>query len=246
MKPNLIVLRSLVAISIAGPLMAGTTTDASTAATITTEPADPWIEASLSVGFETLHVYRGADSSFGNPNLWESLDLEIADVFHFNLYNGNSINNGEYGELTPSFYFHKDLGFLTASVGMIWYHFPGEEGVDSEEYYIQLSKDLGAGFSASGWFSYNARSEGWYHELKVNHSLELSEKLRLESYVALGFSEDYRSGGDGLDNLTVGVGLPIAITDNITLRPSLGYAFALDAMDTDNEGWAAITASYKF
>ncbi len=30
-----------------------------------TQPADPWLKASLNVGHETLHVYRGADSSFG-------------------------------------------------------------------------------------------------------------------------------------------------------------------------------------
>lgn len=246
MKPNQMFLQCITGILLTGPLLAGATDTTSTAdANVISKPSDRWWEASLSVGYETLHVYRGADSSFGNANVWESLDLEMADLFHFNLYNGNSFN-GEYGELTPSFYFHKDLGFLTASVGMIWYHFPGEDGVDSEEYYLQLSKDLGAGFSASTWFSYNARSEGWYHELKVNHSLELNDRINFESYVALGVSEDYRSGGSGLDNLTIGVGLPISVTEKITIRPSLGYAFALEAMDTDDEGWAGVTASYRF
>lgn len=246
MKPNHIIVQCLTGILLTGSLFAGSTgVSSSTDAPSIYKPSDKWWEASLSVGYETLHVYRGADSSFGEGNIWQSLDVEIADVFHFNLYNGNSFN-GEYGELTPSAYFHKDLGFLTASAGMIWYHFPGEKGVDSEEYYLQLSKDLGGGFSASTWFSYNARSEGWYHELKVNHSLELSERLKLESYVALGVSQDYRSGGDGLDNLTIGVGLPVSITDNITLRPSVGYAFTLDAMDSGDEGWAGLTASYRF
>jgi hypothetical protein len=246
MKPKSIILHGSAAILLTGSVLGGTTDLTSTTdAGAISQPADDWLEASLTVGYETLHVYRGADSSFGNANVFQTLDLEMADLFHFTLYNGNSFN-GEYGELTPSFYFHKDLGFLTASVGMIWYHFPGEDGVDSEEYYLQLSKDLGAGFSASAWFSYNARSEGWYHELKVNHSLELSDRINLESYVALGVSEDYRSGGNGLDNLTIGVGLPISVTEKITIRPSLGYAFALEAMDTDDEGWAGVTASYRF
>ncbi len=245
MKPNLSLSLCAAGILSTGPLVAGTVESTSESITSSKPSSDRWWEASLNVGYETLHVYRGADSSAGNANIWESLDIEIADLFHFNLYNGNSIN-GEYGELTPSVYFHKDLGFLTASVGMIWYHFPGEDGIDSEEYYVQLSKELGAGFSASAWFSYNARSEGWYHELKVNHSYALNDRLKLESSVALGVSQDYRSGGNGLDNLTVTVGLPIAISENITIRPSLGYAFALDTMDSDNEGWAAVTASYRF
>lgn len=246
MKPNSFIVQCITGIFLTGQLFAGNSdVPSGSDPSVISKPSDKWWEASLSAGYETLHVYRGADSSFGNENVWESLDIEIADLFHFNLYNGNSFN-GEYGELTPSFYFHKDLGFLTASAGMIWYHFPGEDGVDSEEYYLQLNKDLGAGFSASTWFSYNARSEGWYHELKVNHSFELSARMKLESYVALGVSEDYRSGGNGLDNLTIGVGLPVSVTENITIRPSLGYAFALEAMDTDDEGWAGLTATYRF
>jgi hypothetical protein len=243
MKPKLSLRHLLLGIFIPGPLLAGTTE-----ATITPAAAIPterWWEASLNVGFETLHVYRGADSSFGQANIWESIDLDILNFLHFNLYNGNSFD-GEYGELTPSLYVYKDFGPVTVSTGMIWYHFPGEDGVDSEEYYVQLSGELGAGFSASAWFSYNARSEGWYHELKLNHALPLNERLNLESYVALGYSENYRSGGDGLDNLTIGLGLPIKLSEKVTLKPSLGYAFALDALDSEDEGWAALSVSYRF
>jgi len=242
MKPNQPSRICLICLLLTGPLMAGTT---ESRPAITPAAPERWWDATLNVGYETLHVYRGADSSAGNANVWESLDVEIADLFHFNLYNGNSFN-GEYGELTPSAYFHKDLGPLAIAAGMIWYHFPGEDGVDSEEYFVQLSKELGAGFSASAWFSYNARSEGWYHELKLTHSLKLTDKVKLESYGALGYSDHYRSGGNGLDNLTLSVGLPIALSESLTLRPSLGYAFALDAQDTGNEGWAGLTASYHF
>lgn len=242
MKPKLSLRHLLLGIFIPCPLLAGTTEPAITPAA---SSPDRWWEASLNAGFETLHVYRGADSSFGQANVWESLDVDLFDFFHFNLYNGNSFD-GEYGELTPSLYFHKDLGPVTAAVGMIWYHFPGEDGVDSEEYYLQLSGELGAGFSASAWFSYNARSEGWYHELKLNHSLPINDRLSLESYAALGYSENYRSNGDGLDNLTIGIGLPIKLAEKITLRPSLGYAFALDALDSEDEGWAALSVSYRF
>ena len=241
MKPKLSFRHLLFGLFIPCPLLAGTPTES----TVTPPAPERWWDASLNVGFEILHVYRGADSSFGQANLWESIDIDILDFFHFNLYNGNSFD-GEYGELTPSAYFYHDFGPVTGSVGMIWYHFPGEDGVDSEEYYVQLSGELGAGFSASAWFSYNARSEGWYHELKLNHALPINERLSLESYVALGYSENYRANGDGLDNLTIGVGLPIKLAEKVSLKPALGYAFALDALDTEDEGWAAITLSYRF
>jgi hypothetical protein len=243
MKPNLSLRLLALGLFIPCPMFAGTT-ESTLAPTLQPKESSS-LKASLNVGYETLHVYRGADSSAGNANIWESVDIDIFNAFHFNLYNGNSLN-GEYGELTPSAYFYHDFGPITASAGMIWYHFPGEDGVDSEEYYVQLSGELGAGFSASAWFSYNARSEGWYHELKLNHTLELTNRVQLESYAALGYSENYRSGGNGLDNLTVGVGLPVKLTESLTLKPALGYAFALDAMDTDDEGWAALTLSYRF
>ncbi len=242
MKPNLSLRHLMLGLFIPCPLFAGTVEPAVTAGIPSSEP---WLKATLNVGYETLHVYRGVDSSAGNANIWESVDLDILNAFHFSLYNGNSLD-GEYGELTPSAYVYHDFGPITAAAGMIWYHFPGEDGVDSEEYYIQLSGELGAGFSASAWFSYNARSEGWYHELKLNHTLPLGDRQNLESYAALGYSTDYRSGGNGLDNFTVGVGLPVKLAESLTLRPALGYAFALDTLDSGNEGWAALTLSYRF
>lgn len=243
MKPNLARRLFPLALFIPCPLLAGTT-----APTPITPAAsdDRWWEASLNVGFETLHVYRGADSSFGQAIVWESLDVELFDFLHLNLYNGNSFD-GEYGELTPTVYVHKDFGFADVAAGMIWYHFPGEDGVDSEEYFVRLSRELGAGFSASAWFSYNARSEGWYHELKLSHSLELTERLALQTSAALGYSQNYRGDGDdGLDNLTFVVGLPVKLTESLTLKPAVGYAFALDTLDTEDEGWGALTLSYQF
>jgi hypothetical protein len=223
---------------------AGTTT-APEPATHPVSTTEPWLTASLSVGYETLHVYRGADSSFGQAIVWESLDLNLFNFLRFNLFNGNSFD-GKYGELTPSLSIYRDFGPLTAAAGMIWYHFPGEDGVDSEEYYLSLSGDLGAGFSARAWASYNARAEGWYHEMMLKHSFEISQRVKFETSAALGYSRDLRSGGDGWDNLTIALGLPVSISQSLTLTPLLGYAFALDALDSGDEAWAGITASYQF
>jgi hypothetical protein len=245
MKPNLVCALTGLASLIISPAHAGTEAGSNNGSFLAGPAADSWLKASLNVGYETLHVYRGADSSFGDPIIWETLDLDAFNLVHFNLYNGNAFN-GEYGELTPSGYFYKDLGPVTVAAGMIWYHFPDYNGSDSEEYFVNFSGDLGAGFSASAWFSYNAESEGWYHELKVSHSMELCQRVKLESYGALGYSEHYRSGGDGLDNLTFAVGLPVTLAEGLTLKPSLGYAFALETMDSENEGWAGLTLSYQF
>ena len=243
MKPNFIHRLLPLALFIPCPLLAGTTEPAPAAPAAS---QDRWWEASLNVGFETLHVYRGADSSFGQAIVWESLDVELFDFLHLNLYNGNSFD-GEYGELTPTVYIHKDFGFADVAAGVILYHFPGEEGVDSDEYFVRLSRELGAGFSASAWFSYNARSEGWYHELKIAHSLGLTDRLSLQTSAALGYSQNYRGDGDdGLDNLTLVVGLPVKLTESLTLKPAVGYAFALDTLDSEDEGWAALTLSYQF
>ncbi|WP_411825897.1 hypothetical protein [Luteolibacter sp. AS25] len=244
MKPNRIYLTTcLIPLFTGGQLLASE--NLPNRDLIASSSSDPSLDVSLTLGFETLHVYRGADASSGNGIMWETLDIDLYNTFHFNLYGGNSFND-EYKELTPSAYIYHDFGDLTASAGMIWYHLPGSDGADSEEYYFSLAHPLGNGFSVSTWFSYNPRFNGYYNELKVSHTYDFSDNLSLVSYAGLGYSDGLRSGGSGLDNLTVAVGLPIALSEQISIKPLAGYAFALDALESDDEAWLGLNLSYTF
>ncbi|MBK1881631.1 hypothetical protein JIN85_04355 [Luteolibacter pohnpeiensis] len=246
MKPKLFGAVCSVCLLQTSMLFAGSSTEPDAFTSITpTSTSDPWITGSLNAGFETLHVYRGVDSSFGEQNYWGSLDLDMLNFFHFNLYSGHS-SNREYNELTPSAYLYKDVGPVRLSTGVILYHFPSGKGSDSDEYFVSASSEIAYGIQATAYFSYNERADGWYDELKLSRNTELTDRLSLETSAALGFSDGLRSGGNGLDNLTISVGLPIKITDQITLKPLAGYAFALDALDSGDESWAGLTASFKF
>ncbi|TLD70267.1 hypothetical protein FEM03_13865 [Phragmitibacter flavus] len=233
--------------TIPSSLTAGTT-DAKNVAPVTPEAtftSESWWTMKAHLGYESLHVYRGVDSSGGLPIIWGALDLTLFDALNLSLFKGNDFD-GDYNELTPTISFTHDLGFVSATAGLIWYTFPDEDGLDSEEYFLKLSRDLPAGFNASLWLSYNPNASGWYNEFKVSHLLPLTDRLSLATSTTLGWSEGQRSGGSGLDNLTFAVGLPITLTKNLTLTPLGGYAFALEALESDDEAWAGITLTLQF
>jgi outer membrane scaffolding protein for murein synthesis (MipA/OmpV family) len=77
--------------------------------------------------------------------------------------------------------------------------------------------------------------EGLYAVLAVGHSFELTDKVGLELSASLGFGDkDYNAGYFGyakaaLNDLVFGAALPIAITENISLTPSLSYMLLPDS-----------------
>lgn len=250
MKPTkkLGLLALIASLSLPVLLRAGTVPGAKAPATPTPEASfrsEPWWTLKTNLGYETLHVYRGVDSSGGQAILWGSLDLTLFDAINLSLFKGNDFD-GDYDELTPTISVTQDLGFVSATAGLIWYTFPDEDGLDSEEYFLKLSRDLAAGFNASLWFSYNPNASGWYNEFKLAHQLALTDRISLATSAALGWSEGQRSGGSGLDNLTFAVGLPMSLSKNLTLTPLGGYAFALEALDSEDEAWAGVTLTIQF
>lgn len=202
---------------------------------------------SLTAGYESLHVYRGADSSMGSQNLWQGLDVEYKDFLHFNLYHGSGTNS-DYEELTPSAYIHRDFGPIEAAFGVIWYHFPDYHSSDSVEFYLRFSHDFQNGFSTWLHVGYNEDADGWYEEVGLKYTKELGEKLSISPYLVTGFSQNYRgeNGDDGFDHLTFGVNAPYALTKSVTLTPGVGLALPMDTFDGDDELWGSLTLSVSF
>lgn len=201
----------------------------------------------LSAGYESLHVYRGADSSMGSQNLWQGLDVEFKDFLHFNLYHGSGTNS-DYEELTPSAYVHHDFGPVDAAFGVIWYHFPDYHSSDSVEFYLRFSHDFKNGVSTWLHVGYNEDAEGWYEEIGVKYTKEITDRFALSPYAVVGFSEHYREpgGDDGLDHLTFGLTAPFKVTKTVTLTPAVGLALPMDTFDGDDELWGALTLSVSF
>lgn len=230
------------------PLLAGDLVAPSDATT--TKPAGGFnngdLQISLTAGYESLHVYRGADSSMGSQNLWQGLDVDYKNFFHFNLYHGSGTNS-DYEELTPSAYIHHDFGPVDAAFGVIWYHFPDYNDSDSVEYYLRFSHDFANGISTWLHVGYNQDAEGWYEEVGVKYTRELTERLSIAPYTVVGFSQHYRgTGKDGLDHVTVGVNAPYQLTDKVTLLPAVGLALPMDTFDGDNELWGALSVTVRF
>jgi hypothetical protein len=203
-------------------------------------------QVSLSAGYESLHVYRGADSSFGAANLWQGVDVDYKDFFHFNLYHGSGLGS-KYEELTPSAYIHHDFGPVDAAFGVIWYHFPDYHSSDSLEYYLRFSHDFQNGIGTWLHVGYNQDADGYYEELGLKYTKAFTDKLSLSPYTAIAFSQHYRgTGDDGLDQITFGLNAPYKATEHITVTPAVGLALPMDTFDGDKELWGALTVSFKF
>lgn len=201
---------------------------------------------SLSAGYESLHVYRGADSSMGSANLWQGIDVDYKDFLHFNLYHGSGTNS-DYEELTPSAYVHHDFGPVDAAFGVIWYHFPDYHSSDSVEFYLRFSHDFDNGISTWLHVGYNEDADGWYQELGVKYTKEITEHLSLSPYLVAGFSQHYRgTGEDGFDHLTFGLNAPYTLTKMVTLTPAVGLALPMDTFNGDDELWGALTLTVRF
>jgi hypothetical protein len=210
-------------------------------------PSTGDFEYTLSVGYESLHVYRGADSSLGSANLWQSIDVEYKNFLHFNLYHGSGTNS-KYEELTPSAYIHKDFNGTDAAFGIIWYHFPDYHSSDSVEFYLRFTHDFKNGFTGWAHIGYNADADGFYEELGVKYSKALTDRFSLDPYAVVGFSQDYRGPGsdDGLDHLTFGINAPYKFTDHVSLVPGVGLALPMDTFNASDELWGSLTLSVKF
>ncbi|MDB6080104.1 MAG: hypothetical protein JWO82_3851 [Akkermansiaceae bacterium] len=231
-------------------LLAGDPTTDSPAATktVTSDPTDPEgdFKFSLSAGYESRHIYRGADSSLGAANLWQGIDVDYKDFFHFNLYHGSGLGS-KYEELTPSAYIHHDFGPVDAAFGVIWYHFPDYHSSDSVEYYLRFSHDFKNGIGTWLHVGYNQDADGYYEEFGVKYTKDITDKLSISPYTAIAFSQHYRgTGDDGLDQITVGLNAPYKITPRLTATPAVGLALPMDTFDGDKELWGAFTLSFKF
>jgi hypothetical protein len=100
--------------------------------------------------------------------------------------------------------------------------------------------------------------DGFYFNFGLSHSLELAEKVSLGLSASIGFADsDYNTYYFGVDDsafndANIGVELPIALTENLTITPSLTYTFLVDSdIEDAAEGlyldkdqlWGGVTAS---
>jgi hypothetical protein len=114
-------------------------------------------------------------------------------------------------------------------VGFTWYHYFDGASLDNQyEPFITLSTN---GLPVDAYVSYYYETEvaGSYFEAGVSKTIALSDKVSLVPAVNVGYNDGLTTSQSGWSHVGVRLGLPIALSKNVTLLPYVAGNFALDA-----------------
>jgi uncharacterized protein (TIGR02001 family) len=205
------------------------------------------VEYELHAGYTSEYIWRGIDlgNGLGEVGLdasYETNGLTLsagvwATSFNRNASTGNDDRLSEtdlYAEVS------KDLGFLTASVGYIYYAQPqsGINGVDNQEAYVSLSRDLGFATASLTYYADVDRSAAGlgdtdgYSELALTKGFELSPCLNLNIASNVGYLVE---GGD-FTAWTTKASLDWGFAEHAKLSPFVGVSVALG--ESAGSSWA--------
>ena len=211
------------------------------------------IETSVGVDVPVLsaYVWRGQvlnDEAVAQPgltgtiggfsvNAWSSMDLTDAQD-----------SSGEFDEMDWTVSYAKTVGKFELGAGVVQYTFPNstiatqaDDGTTTVEDYpgtVEVFASVGVDVPLAPTLAvyYDVDEiEGLYAVASVGHSFALMDKVGLDLKASLGFGDaDYNAGYFGLDDaalndLTLSAALPIALTENLSLTPSIGYVMLPDS-----------------
>lgn len=212
-------------------------------------------ETSLTAGYHSKYIWRGLD--LGNDLV--DLAVETSGSYAgFDLTAGvwqaritDQVAGAPKNETDVYAEVAKDLGFATASVGYIYYHFSDSSaGVDdAQEVYFGLSKDI-AGISTSLTYFWDIETDNQgYAELALEKAISCPiTKLSFDSSVTLGYLVEEGA----LSHLTAKVSKSFDLFSGITATPYVAYTVELDDLERyastseQNELFGGVSFSYSF
>lgn len=184
------------------------------------------VESEVHVGYTSEYLFRG--NIFGQDLAEGGLDVATS-------YNGIDLSAGAWlgsfhdgagtdvDELDIYAEASKDLGFLTAAVGYIWYQNDTLIGDDAQELYFSVAKSFfGVDFSLTYFWDIETDNDG-YSELAASRGFELSPCLTLNVSAALAY---FVEEGD-LAHLTNRISLDYAYSETATISPFIAHSFGL-------------------
>jgi hypothetical protein len=204
---------------------------------------------SMSIGYESRHIYRGVDSALDGSIQWSAIQVEQAGVYGGLWYGTGAATEYEEVDLYGGYVYQ--AGDWRLIPNFIWYHFPDNDSADSTDVQLWIERDwvLESGIALSPQLkaSYNLDVEGTYLEAGILVSFPLEGPWSLSMRPALAWSSDLRPE-DGLDHAEIITRLTYALTERLSIQGFLGYSESLEAVDpiTDNEAWGGVTVSVQF
>ncbi len=198
-------------------------------------------EVTAALDTNTAYVWRGLTFNNGfvlQPSLdvaSNGFDINVWSNFDLDSYNG-AVDSGNFSEvdLTAS-YTHK-IGPVDASIGVVEYLFPGG-GDSTEEVFLGLSMDIGAGFSVGSTLYYDFNQvDDFYLAARVGYSYSINEPTTLGvsgtiSCAGEDFANYYAGGTEGgFFNYTLSSTMDYAVTKALAVGVNVNYS---DSMDQD-------------
>lgn len=235
--------------------------------------AESDVSAGVDAPFVSAYVWRGqvlskdavfqpgltASTAGFSVNAWSSMNLDGTDT------------DGEFTEMDWTVSYDTSFDMVDVGVGVIQYTFPNTTVVDDE----------GNGSAAKGTVELYAtvglsevplaptltvygdvdEIDGVYGVLAVGHSFAISDMVGVDLSASLALADSgYNEGYFGLDETALndcllGLAVPIAATDQLSITPSVSYMFLPDSdlRDAAEESYGekdsfygGITLSYAF
>ncbi|MFO8014516.1 MAG: hypothetical protein R6X20_14555 [Phycisphaerae bacterium] len=150
---------------------------------------------------------------------------------------------------------------LTASVGAIHYAFPQAHVFDTTEAYLSLAADVPTAPTLTVYQDLDEH-DGQYITLGFGHTFkdvwtpspEVAMSVDLSAQFAWGSRKHnafYYGSGSGWADTTVGLALPFAVGENVTVTPCVNYMWILDdgvsgALGRDDAFWAGLSVTVGF
>ena len=195
--------------------------------------ANAEVEYELHTGYSSEYIFRGVDlgqdlTEVGVDAAYEWNGLSLSSGVWATAFNSSpSVNDDIVSEVDFYGEISKDLGFLTASVGYIYYWNMGGLGADNQEVYFALSRDLGFASVSLTYFwdvdSTNSADTEGYTELGLSRSFELNQCLTLN----IGGNVGYLVEGGDFTAATAKVSLDWGFAENAKLSPFAAASFGL-------------------
>jgi len=219
------------------------------------QPVSTGFETSLTTGYHSKYIWRGldfendmVDLSLETSGTYAGLDL-TAGVWHARVFDqlpGVPKNETDlYAEVA------KNLGFATASVGYIYYHFSdsGSGVSDAQEVYFGLSREI-AGIATSLTYFWDIETDNQgYLELGLEKGITCPiTKLDFDASVTAGYLVEEGA----LSHVTGTLSKSFELGYGITASPYVSYIVELDDLEQyagtneQNELIGGVSFSYTF
>jgi hypothetical protein len=199
------------------------------------------VEYEIHTGYSSEYLFRGVDKGqdlveVGVDAAYEVNGFTISGGVWATAFESSDSIYGSTNQIDSETDFYtevsKDLGFLTASVGYIYYWNAGQLGVDNQEVYFSASRDFGFATASLTYFwdvinSGATTANDGYTELALSRAFELNQCLTLN----VGTNVGYLIEGGDFTAWTSKVSLDWGFAENAKLSPFVALSVGLGESD---------------